>query len=342
MKWLEKMNNKSMKTSIKLLVACLRHAFGMDGAEPLGAGPLDMPSLEDGKGAAAADFVHAFFCAVGDGETGKARKLCASWSKSAERTFSRALDSFTDMYEGVKDRYAEELLDRAHSDEEAAWHIARTWAPEIATQEQDALACWRLTQVRPNPVPLKPQDVVLQLNGLYTLPDRFPRNLPAELLAHGRRVMKDPGRKLADYDHPVPLFERDEAHELISCLEHLEDDIDFEKSIGVFASDYRVPILLSLSVTHSNLDDPISLWINHLLEIRSYRNFKLYLLTEGWCRRLDNELFGGVMHQFGVAGPYGRHFNALKYCVLFFERVGLARAGFKLDTDDNRANRRVD
>jgi hypothetical protein len=343
------MSNTTRKNSkaVKLLVASIREAFGMDEALPLGAGTLEQlqkagEELAGLPGADGAAFVLSLFSHIGAGEIGEAGELCAHWSQAAESAFTRALEAFQARYDTLSDgEYQQKLAlfrrgkgKEAPGPEEAAWAAARLWAPEIATREEDAVALWRLKNVRANPEPLKPGEIVLQLNALYTLPSRIPDDLPDGLAEKGRSVMDNPGRKVADYDHPVPLFEADQDHELVSCLRNLEDDLAFEKSAGVFPENYQVPVLLSVSVTHENLDTPVTAWLSHLLRRSRYRHFKLYLLTEQWCRKLDRELFSNTMTQFGVSGPYGRHFNALKYASLLFERIGPVRAGFKLDTDE--------
>lgn len=315
---------KHMKTdSETILAGTIRRAFGLDGLPPLGgcAIPLSPDAGRTGKEKEAVNFLNRFFTMMGDGDTGNAGGLCLEWSDSAAYLYEEALKA-------CGRAWAANGLDgdfESGDDAKDAMEIARLWAPEIGTDRGKAEAGWRLTRVRPCPEPVRPEQVLLQLNGLYTLPSAVSPEFPGPV---------DPGAKIADYDHPVPLYEADEAHELVSCLAMLERDIAFEKASGVLPENHRVPVLLSVSVTHDKLDAPVTAWLQSILRKRNFSHIRLLLLTEAVCRRLDRELFDGEMVQFGVSGAYGRHFTALKYCALLCEKSLGVRASFKLDTDE--------
>jgi hypothetical protein len=300
--------------------------FGLDGSHPLGGGAVPV-SPEAGHSEAekkGIEFVNALLFLISREKIDEAGMLCRGWSDTADYAFVQALEACDKGWEAMDDR---ELVHSAEA-------VARLWAPEITADREKTIASWRLNSVERNPEPIMPEQVLLQLNGLYTLPEHIPDTLPPLLAEMGRNVLNKPGRKLADYDHPVPLFAPEESHELVSCLAMLERDIAFEKKCGIIPEDHLVPVLLSVSVTHEELDRPVSAWIGHLLEERHYHHFRLYLLTEEACRSLDRELFDGTMTQYGVSGAYGRHFTALKYSALLFEKSEGIRASFKLDTDE--------
>jgi hypothetical protein len=217
--------------------------------------------------------------------------------------------------------------------------ISLVWAPELRLHDEDILPKWKLSGLEANSRPIAPTEVVLQFNALYTVPETIPAGLPEQLAEEGRRVMQDPGKKIADYDHPVHLFDSGKSHELESCLPELDEEIAFEKERGVLPRDYRVPVLLSVSVTHEGIDELAGKWIHELVEKAGYRHLELFVLTEGICRALREELFDGDFPLFSVFGKYARHFNALKYGQLLLEKAIGVRAGFKLDTDEGIRSR---
>lgn len=236
------------------------------------------------------------------------------------------------------------LEDPKTTPEEKAKAVSGIWAPETEMSEEEIIRRWRLAEVKPNPHPLNPNEVVLQLNALYTRPETDPHGNPAGYIprnqrATARSVLADPGRKLADYDHPVHLFEEDEKHELIRCLRELDEDISFEKEKGVLPKDYLFPVLLSLSVTHSSLDAPCKDWIMDKIRSLNLSDISVFVLTEKTIEKMKGKVEGGPYTVFSVFGKYGVHFNALKYSQLIMEKAYGIRAGFKLDTDEGIRSR---
>ncbi|ADK79513.1 hypothetical protein Spirs_0357 [Sediminispirochaeta smaragdinae DSM 11293] len=336
----------SMKTNVKRVVAAsFRRAFGLDGRPPLGAGALPViPRQEAGEEERrSCTFLNQLADALVDGNFEQGSMLSHRWSDAAGYAFEEAGKALDLFYGSLSDSETSSLIAAfdQHQRADAATAVAEFWAPEIKGEKQEAVKHWRLRSAEPNPKPIKASEILLQLNGLYTLPETIPDELPDELKDAGKRLLAHPGAKVADYDHPVPLFQDDESHELVSCLARLEDDIAYEKSIGLLPVHHKVPILLSVSVTHEHLDEVVCAWIAYLLGKRLYHHFRLYLLTEERCRYIDRKLFGGGMPQFGVAGAYGRHFTALKYSSLLFERGWGIRASFKLDTDEGILSRNL-
>ncbi|MDZ7792874.1 MAG: hypothetical protein U5P10_04045 [Spirochaetia bacterium] len=253
-----------------------------------------------------------------------------------------------------------ELFESGVNQELLAEAISKVWMPELELDDREILPRWQLTNLRANPEPIKPTEVVLQLNALYTLPEAGAaelEGLPAQFKSLVQELRSKPGEKVADYDHPVPLYEEDSHHELVSCLQELEGDAAFEKQQGVLPADYRVPVLLSVSVTHAGLDKPAGRWIEWLLQEKQYHHLQVLVLTEERVRGLKAELLKGAgedpggrseadaaddpLEVFSVFGKYGRHFNALKYSQLILEKTHNIRAGFKLDTDEGIRSRNL-
>ncbi len=325
------MNEKTIEN----LTNSVCKVWGLFGEEALGVAPLSALQKLPGERSQAHLFIISLIKTLGEGSVEKAKELCDSFSPAAGAAFRKALEALDAAdFPDAQLLPAGSSAGSSFSREAAAYALAAAWTPEIELEAEAVLPRWKLGDLTENPDPIRPEEVVLQLNGLYTLPMEIPEELPAELAVLGRQVLTDPGKKVADYDHPVPLFEKDAHHELVSCLQMLDRDLSFEKELGVFDSDYRLPVLLSVSSTHENLDGPVSAWIGHLLRRHQFKHVELYLLTEDACRRIDRELFGGKAPQFSVSGPYGKHFTALKYTPLLFESFRGIRASFKLDTDE--------
>jgi|GEM_PF-914295 len=269
-----------------------------------------------------------------------------------------------------------ELFESGINPELLAEEISKVWMPELELADHQVLPRWRLTNLRANPDPFKPTEVVLQLNALYTVPEESAADspdLPEQFKGQVEELRKNPGEKVADYDHPVPLYEEDDRHELVSCLQEMEGDIAFEKEQGVLPEDYRVPVLLSVSVTHAGIDKPAGRWIEWLLKEKHYHHLQVLVLTEERIRGIKDALFTAgpaakaagpteaagfsagtsraagpaagaagaedPLDVYSVFGKYGRHFNALKYTQLILEKTHNITAGFKLDTDEGMRSR---
>ena len=219
--------------------------------------------------------------------------------------------------------------------ENAAVMAGNLWLPELTIPEESILERWELTEVEPNPDPIKPTEVVLQLNALYTVPEEPVSGSWLSLYEEAVQKARSGEREgIAEYDHPVALFAPPEEHELEGCLDELDQDMAFEKSRGVLPQDYRVPVLVSVSVTHPYLDHPAGEWLRSLLEAREFHHLKILLLTEETVRKVQRNLLSRPYPNLTVLGGYGRHFNTLKYFQLFMEKGYGCRAGFKLDTDE--------
>lgn len=241
-----------------------------------------------------------------------------------------------------------ELFESGVNQELLAEAISKVWVPELELDDSEIFPRWKLANLRTNPDPLKPVEVVLQLNALYTVPDTTAEQqsgLPDKFKAQVRGLRAEPGQKVADYDHPVPLYEEDSRHELVSCLQELEGDVAFEKERQVLPEEYRVPVLLSVSVTHAGLDTPAGRWIEWLLEEKHYRHMEVIVLTEEKVRAVKRALVESMgaaddpLAVYSVFGKYGIHFTALKYSQLILEKTHNIRAGFKLDTDEGIRSR---
>lgn len=316
-----------MSRSQYLLKTTIAHIIGANGTTPLGgtrAGPLNA--------SANATQIAAFLREIsGD----PCDHVSGPLLDELRMEYAAVEKIFCDYYEARPELVNERItgMETAESDEQRAEAVTRVWLPELQMSDADILARWHLRNVKPID-PVRPDQVTLQLNGLYTLPDEIPEDLEPGLLEAWKELGGNPGRKVADYDHPVPLFVRDEWHELVNCLDELETDLDFEKEQGVLPGDHRMLVTLSVSVTHERLDALCGMWIKALLRNKVYRNLRVLVLTEEAVKRIKRELLSADHPVYSVFGKYAKHFNALKYTQLLLERAYGILAGFKLDTDE--------
>jgi hypothetical protein len=316
-------------------------AGGAAGRDENGTGGGTDAGAGDGNASGAGDVD----VSGGPVEATGAGHIDAGAGQELQQLFERAAAAFLDYYSRPEQaEYVESMLELFESGVDRsllAEEISKIWAPELHMRDEEILPRWQLAEVKPAEQPVKPEQVLLQLNALYTLPERIPENLEEDLAAEGRRCLEKPGRTVAEYDHPVPLFAPDDEHELVGCMDELEGDIAFEKEHGVLPQEHRVPVLISVSVTHEALDKPTGEWVRRLLNRREYRHLRVLVLTEETARTLSREAVGDGEGLFSVFGAYGRHFTALKYAQLLLEPVLGVTAGFKLDTDEGLRSREL-
>ncbi len=325
----------------ELLQRTIAAVCGTDGSEPLSGVPV-LEYLRDPVCGSAAELLTA--AAEGRGGSDAAEERSGA-SDALGTLLRKGTEAFIAYYaEEGRDEQVKNLLELFDSDMDRgllAEEIVKVWAPELAMDDEEILGRWRLQDLEASAEPLRPEEILLQLNALYTLPERIPDTLEEELADAGRRAAEKPGRKVADYDHPVPLFAPPEEHELIGCMDELEREIGFEKECGTLPEGHKVPVLISVSVTHAALDSPAGEWIRRLLAGRHYAHLRPLVLTEETAVQVEREVLGEERGLFSVFGSYGRHFTALKYAQLLLEPVLGVKAGFKLDTDEGIRSREL-
>lgn len=258
--------------------------------------------------------------------------------------FNKVKKAFIDTYSKGNETFLKErlsVLRTAGDANDRAKAAAEIWAPEIAMSDEVILSKWQLSGVTANPRPYLPHEIVLQVNALYCLPQAIPAHLPDFVKKAWNRVRDDDDETIFDYDHPVPLFSGGEDHELMTCLKELDNDIGFEKSRGVFKSDYRVPVVVSVSVTHPRIAQVCDLWLRHVLAKDVFHHLCLYLLDEQAALDIKKAMNFSPAEPtvFSVPGSYANHFNTLKYFQLILEKADGIRAGFKIDSDEGIRSR---
>lgn len=229
-----------------------------------------------------------------------------------------------------------------HLREKLAEAAGKLWLPELGMEDAEILQRWILKDPRENPHPLKPEEVVLQLNALYTEPEDIPSAAWEKVLKEAYQAASPEDRETqAEYDHPVPLFAPPKEHELEGCLAELEGDLAFEKDQGTLPRDHKMPVIVSVSLTHPYLDGPAERWLRELLKKEEFQHLRVLFLTEEVLTKYQSTLFQSPYPVFTVMGRYSRHFNTLKYAQLLMEKGFGIRGGFKLDTDEGIRSREL-
>lgn len=326
----------SRKTIEHIFLHTIESATGFAaGSEPAGTVRID-----DTDHRFPAPSLYRFFRAILSGKSGTYTGREQTLQRKLRDFYEAASRCFIDFYStkpGILslNRQYRHML-KSSSIEEKATYITHIWAPELGEPDSSILNRWQLRDVSPAEHPISPEEVFVQLNALYTVPAGIPDmsflddDTARELL----RTDSDFGTRVADYDHPVPLFCSDTEHELIFCLKELDTDIAFEKEKKTFRGDFQLLVAVSISTTHEHLDRLAELWVRTCIMRSGLEHLSVLLLSEELCASLKGELLGQDFDIFTVHGKYANHFNALKYLGLLLERAYGYRAGFKLDTDE--------
>jgi hypothetical protein len=208
-----------------------------------------------------------------------------------------------------------------------------------------------ITSRNENPLKDPASELIITSNVLLTLPPSLKgyksNDISAPLFEKLETISGT--SQIYWYDHPERIGEKTEKSEIVYGLRGLDNAVAFEKKRGVVAPNDKIRCILSISVTHSGLEDPAKEWLVTLLGGRiSLPNLIIYAFNESDTARIIEEIFepvalkylGKSVRQelkniFGVNGQYGRHYSFLKAISalwqVFFD-PGL-RATFKIDLD---------
>ncbi|MBI9108699.1 MAG: hypothetical protein JEZ04_18280 [Spirochaetales bacterium] len=314
----------------KIYRECLKQFIGGGGIEGLGG-----TSLSEADKGSLSSKIQGVFDAIIQGTN---PETILPGKEPVGYFYNKIKSSFTDYYSGMEDtdffRSRAEIILTSADPLLRARAISELWAPDLVVSDEEIYRGWQLSEVKANPKPYRPNEIIIQLNSLYEpAGPRAPEGTEPELASDYEAYMKTDPEKIAGYDHPVPIFTRGDAHELIKCLSELDEDIGYEKDCGVFSKDANLKVLISISTTHKDLDVICEKWLNSVVGGLKLTNLDCFLLSENKARELDSNL-GNAASIFTVQGKYACHFGALKYAQLIFERAYGIRAGFKLDTDE--------
>jgi len=326
----------------KIFLRTIKDITGIDGAsDPLGSVRV---SAETNAGSARA--IHDFFKFITRQDKNTPPDIRTGNKKIFKKLlalFETAKKVFIDYYDNpARFKYLTKQFSeyqKEQSRNQRARIITEIWAPELSIQEKSIIKRWKLHNVEKAQNRIAFDQVVIQLNALYTAPESIPADIDEDIATDLKKLPGNYGLKIAEYDHPVPLFCPDKEHELLSCLKELDGDIAFEKSIGTFTSTFKFPVVVSLSQAYQNLDHTTELWVKRCILNQRFHHLKVLLLSEGMVDLIKKMLLKKPFDAFSVQGQYARHFNTLKYMQLLLERAYGIRAGFKLDTDEGIRSR---
>ncbi len=320
------MQNNSLQTIFKNLI---KEICGIN-CYPLGSIQITKKTNN-----AYTEAIQKIFLSIVDDDSSK---INSALEKKLFSINKEAKKIFIEYYSIKKNKnYLENLigkLQETEDSEERARLIGEIWVPELNLSDEEIIKRWQLQETTPNPSPIKPTEVTIQLNALYSLPERIPGNLSEALKKIWNNIKDEPMSLIANYDHPVPIFCDNKNHELVKCLDELNQDIAFEKEKNILSAKHKLLVTVSISVTHDLLDPLANQWIKELLYKQHYPHLKIILLSEENINLIKEKLLKKNLTVFSVFGKYAFHFNALKYSQLLLEKAYQVRAGFKIDTDE--------
>lgn len=201
-----------------------------------------------------------------------------------------------------------------------------------------------------DPVTNPADEIIFTSNVLLSPPDAGApdSDLPdktAMIIEGARQAGKE--NQLYWYDHPIPVGTAIANDEAMYGLAGLADTLNFEKNRGTTASDARIKVLLSVSVTHAGLHGWALPWLRSqfkLSEKDQMAGLDVFAFTEKDSAKVIDMLEPWLSDQsdvevlrqtFGVDGEYGRHYSFLKAMPALWSILsdGKEKATFKIDLD---------
>ncbi len=187
-------------------------------------------------------------------------------------------------------------------------------------------------------------EILFTSNALFTIPAK--EDIPSLDISDDSKeklyaVLQEPQQYW--YDHPMPMGIAPESNELLYGLSGLSRALDREKEEGTVASDARITIVLSVSLTHKGLEAIMPEYIqNEIQKHTRFKNLDVFVFTEAKTAQLVQALspvLGSspdlIYKVFGVNGRYGRHYSFLKAIAALWSvcKDTQKRATFKIDLD---------
>lgn len=240
---------------------------------------------------------------------------------------------------------------------EAIWGV---FFPEAAGLNDDKESCVdalrrrravTVDELNSDPVDSPVSQVLFTSNILLTTPDASWTidDLPFSRTLKEGVVKASSEDQLFWYDHPVQMGVEPDRNEILYGLRWLDAALDIEHDRGVRATDERLTLLLSSSVTHKGLQPIAGRYIeDELVRSGALKNIDVFVFTELATRRIVDEILvpaashylhiddaHGLFDMFGVDGEYGRHYSFLKAIAPFWQIFvdPSVKATFKIDLD---------
>ena len=252
--------------------------------------------------------------------------------------------------------HPENLEDGAEAAEQL-WSIFFPEAAGLRKGREEAVESLQkrrtVTVTQPNPTPVLEVDrqVLFTSNVLLTLP---PASKPLEVLplsdglkARLSETLREP--QVYWYDHPIQMGVAPENNEILHGLQGLSEALAFERERGSAPEGARLTCVLSVSVTHTGLQEAVNPYLEEeFARYSGLEDLDVYVFTETETRRLIDDVLAPAAERFlnagdarkhlgvlSVDGDYGRHYSFLKAIAAFWNVLinPEIRATFKIDLD---------
>jgi hypothetical protein len=294
-----------------------------------------------------------------DSETREVAQLYVNAVAATQKELTESCDAssdFKDQLEDVAKKMEAKGLEWKGDTITDVWSVffpEGSWSLDHTAKKVEQLRAKRkvtLLEKNPNPIVDPGKELLFTSNALLTLPeetDLDKTNLSESIKSQLGPILGEDQKYW--YDHPIPLDIDPESNEVIYGLKGLDRAIEFEIQKGESSSDQKVDCVLSISVTHSGLQNIAKLYLQELMKSSSkIEHLNVYAFSEAQTLQLIKEVFEpAVQHYFskrtaidlvaifGVDGEYGRHYSFLK-AISAFWKVFIEpekRATFKFDLD---------
>ncbi|MCP5515405.1 MAG: hypothetical protein H7A26_08075 [Spirochaetales bacterium] len=240
------------------------------------------------------------------------------------------------------------------------WRIFHPEALNITGREKEAEKNLRkkrtvkITRRPDSPVTDPGRELLFTSNILLTLPTEKMQEegleLAPPLLSRLKGMLSLPQKYW--YDHPIPIGIKKENNEILYGLKNLDKAVAFEKNRGTCGKDIKVPVLLSVSVTHPGLDEIALDYLAQELEKGGLpEHLDVFVFGEKDTQDLMENILvpsavekglsdsagtaRGLLGVFGVDGEYGRHYSFLKAIAAMWKLLmnHAVKGVFKIDLD---------
>jgi hypothetical protein len=248
-------------------------------------------------------------------------------------------------------------LNKAEETAEKTWSVFFPEAQGILGHKREMAGALRekrtitITQLNPVPITDPSRQMLFTANALFTIPTThtslYELSFSDELIERLSRIVKEP--QIHFYDHPMQIGAEEEKNEVLYGLRALDSAFAFEQHRGNMPGRGRAQCVLSVSVTHSGLNDIAKSSLEQVFaRSGAFSTIDVYVITEADTQRIIAEILapaakyylerndaGVYLEVFGVGGEYGRHYSFLKAVALFWSILiqPEIRATFKIDLD---------
>ena len=314
-----------------------------------------------------ADVVRAMNASFLKSLAGEIESLEYLRSKANEKEWENIASFYLKAIDGIHNELNLETIDNIKNiltlnehdegkNQEAIWQILFPEACGIIGNEQHKIAELRqkreikIEQLNDDPIKNPAKEILFTSNILVTLPAEHADISQLELSKNIQEKLLEihNEEQLYWYDHPIQMGVSTEKNEAIYGIVGLNEAVEFEKNRGTIATDDRVTLVLSVSVTHAGLKNIVKEYLEgELAKVKGIEHLNIFIFTDSDTEELINKVIipsldeasekeVNMLHQiFGVDGEYGRHYSFLKAIAALWSTVidENIKATFKIDVD---------